>query len=164
MPPRLQLQGRQFGRLTVLNFAGSDGLSKWRCRCDCGTVLTVIGRNLVSGCSTSCGCLQLEMITKVNRKHGESIPCTREYAAWLSMKTRCTNSRFPRFKDWGGRGIKVCTRWRESFSNFLADMGRKPSPKHSMDRINNDGDYTPNNCRWATASQQARNCRPKRKR
>lgn len=87
----------------------------------------------------------------------------KERRAWSAMKTRCLNPRMPGFEHWGGRGIKVCDRWRWSFANFYADVGAAPTPKHSLDRINNDGDYEPGNVRWATPSQQASNRRPNTK-
>jgi hypothetical protein len=94
-------------------------------------------------------------------KHGASY--WPEYQSWSDMKQRCSNPRHPRFNDWGGRGIKVCDRWRHSFENFLADIGRKPTPEHSIDRIDVNGDYEPTNCRWATASEQMSNQRRQRK-
>ena len=111
--------------------------------------------SLRGGVSLSCGCLQREIATT----HGESRvgAYTPEYNAWSSMRRRCAARSGDKFRRYGARGITVCDRWRESFENFLADMGRKPTPKHSIDRVDNDGNYEPSNCRWATAKEQQRN-------
>lgn len=100
-----------------------------------------------------------------NFRHGHSCGGRRtpEYRSWKAMKTRCTNTNFPTFKHYGGRGIRICDRWINSFENFFADMGPKPTPKHSLDRIDNNGNYEPSNCRWATQDQQVRNCRRARR-
>jgi len=107
---------------------------------------------LSSGHTTHCGC-------KEEHKHGDATGgrVTPEYISWRAMLRRCSDPKHERFKHYGGRGIKVCERWRESYVAFLADMGRRPSPKHSIDRIDGDGDYEPSNCRWATRSEQERN-------
>ena len=151
----IDISGQRFGRLTVLGFSHSNSIKRyWMCRCDCGKFKTVILSQLRSGMTRSCGCLRHE---GYRRTHGGA--STSEYASWLSLKNRCRNSRDRNFKNYGGRGIKFCDRWLK-FENFLADMGKKPSPKHSIDRYpNNDGNYEPGNCRWATAFEQACNTR-----
>ena len=126
-----------------------------KCKCDCGNIKTVRYSHLKTGRVKSCGCLQRKLASKRMTKHGE---CNSdEYKAWAQMKSRCYNKNYTNFKLWGGRGIVVCDKWRASFGNFLKDMGRKPSKKHSLDRINNDKGYSLDNCRWATRVEQSRN-------
>ena len=149
---------QQFGRLTVV--ARVKG-QLWQCLCSCGNTVTAYGSSLRS--RTSCGCAKKEhqLSGNARRRHGHYINRrpTPERRAYSHMLPRCYNNNFPRYRDWGGRGIVVCDRWRESFDNFIADMGFKPSPKHSLDRIDNNGNYEPSNCRWATPSEQQRNKR-----
>jgi hypothetical protein len=163
------LTGRVFGRLTVLGLAPrlptSRGL-RWHCRCECGKEVISPGRNLKCGKATSCGCRQRETAARQavamgegNIRHG--MTDTPEYARWHGMMLRCYNPKDPGYKWWGGRGIKVCERWH-TFENFHADMGARPSVKHSIDRIDPNGDYCPENCRWATQTQQQRNKRSNR--
>ena len=161
--------GLKFGRLTVIaRIANGPEHARWQCRCDCGSPFECLGYRLRNGSATSCGCLARETISLKQTKHGEAGKrkdgaCpkpTPEYRAWMNMQKRCYNPRTKNFKNWGGRGIKVCKRWRDSFENFLADMGRRPSDSHSMDRYpDNDGDYKKRNCRWATAKEQRANQR-----
>jgi hypothetical protein len=156
---RLELVGKNFGRLTVVAFAGlSRRHSFFRCRCKCGTERVVLGSNLVTGVSQSCGCRRREISRVRFRTHGMSF--SNEYKAWDRMKQRCTNPRRGKFKDYGGRGIKVCRRWFNSFAAFFADMGPRP-PGRTLDRRDNDGNYEPGNCRWATRSEQRKNQRPR---
>lgn len=164
---RLQLAGKRFGRLIVVSCAGSDGIQTlWNCLCDCGNTHVVKCRHLINTNVRSCGCLQLETIKavgKANTRHGECKPIpTVEYISYKSMLNRCYNVNDPNYRNYGARGISVCNRWRKSYPNFLADMGRKPSLKHSLDRINNNGNYKPSNCRWATSVEQNRNQRDNR--
>jgi hypothetical protein len=135
----------------------------WLCRCDCGNETTVATSNLTKKQPTkSCGCHRREEIGNRSRTHGDgSIPrgIAREYAAWQQMKNRCLNPNDKRFADYGGRGITVCDRWVNTYENFLADMGRRPSSRHSLDRVDVNGNYEPSNCRWATNREQSRNRR-----
>lgn len=152
------LSGLRFGRLTVIrrvtNSTSNGRGHKWECRCSCGETKVVLRRYLVTDRIRSCGCLLNESRGHNLRTHGLSY--TPEFKTWVSMIERCKNTG----RTWqvyhGARGIKVCDRWLV-FENFLADMGHRPSPQHSIDRIDNDGDYTPDNCRWATPKQQSAN-------
>ncbi len=169
------IQGRRFGRWTVLALIPKDEWRKskaeWECRCDCGVTKRVIGQNLVRGLTESCGCLRSELLSERkagnlhNLRHGHAFSgyTTSEYRAWAKMKDRCLNPDSRSFADYGGRGITVCDRWIDGFENFLDDMGPKPGPRLSIDRIDNDGNYEPGNCRWATQSQQNANRRPRKK-
>ncbi len=164
----LSLEGRRFGRLTVLTRGGATRSpcgkvhTNWICQCDCGKTRIVLGDNLRSGGTVSCGCLRREITIRRLTTHGEANRggCSAEYNCWLNLIARCENQNSKNWPLWGGRGIRVCARWRQSFVAFLADMGRKPSPRHSIDRIDPDGHYEPGNCRWATPSEQRRNRRP----
>lgn len=163
----LDLSGQRFGRLTALALLPARKASKlvWLCRCDCGIELEVLSESLRSGNTKSCGCMKIAALLARCLKHGNARANakTPEYSIWKTMKDRCFRRANPRFADWGGRGITVCERWRNSFPAFLADMGARPSRLHSLDRVNNDGNYEPGNCRWATAIQQAANKRMPRK-
>lgn len=139
---------------------------QFKCRCNCGEATVVALSHLRSGQVSSCGCLGKERRQAANLVHGEASNKTSsaEYRTWAKMIERCENPKVINFANYGGRGIRVCERWRSSFEAFLADMGRKPSPKHSIDRYpDNDGNYEPTNCRWATAKQQRANRRPRGK-
>ena len=134
---------------------------RWRCRCACGAIVIVYGIHLRSGHTKSCGCHKAAVARARRLVHGESRRRIREYEAWQMAKARCFNPKATGYKYWGGRGITMCDRWRDSYESFLADMGRCP-PRHSLDRWPNpDGNYEPGNCRWATAKQQAANKRPR---
>lgn len=150
------LAGMKFGRLTAISRSPNRGRKTcWLCVCDCGSEDAYEAEKLKNGNTQSCGCLRAEMRALANTTHGKTM--TKAYESWASMIQRCTNPKKKQFANYGGRGIKVCDRWLK-FENFLADMGECPSGK-SLDRINNDGDYEPGNCRWATRKEQMRNRR-----
>lgn len=155
------LKGQRFGRLRVLNRDRTNvRYIKWRCICDCGGRKSVRSDHLRTGRSKSCGCYSIELNIKRRYVHGESGRRTlsREYRAWRDAINRCSNPNVAGFKYYGARGIRVCDKWRASYVAFLADMGRCPSGR-SLDRENNDGNYEPGNCRWATPKEQSNNRR-----
>lgn len=146
------LTNKKFGRLTVLIRNGiKDGQYFWKCKCDCGKEVSVRSRDIRKGKTISCGCWNNEK----RIKHGKYK--TPEYGIYQNMKSRCIHKSNIMYHRYGGRGITVCDRWLESFENFLEDMGKRPSHIHSIDRINNDGNYEPSNCRWATKLEQDNN-------
>lgn len=154
--------GRRFGRLTVLREAErrrcpTQIYRVWFCRCDCGKMKEVIMSSLGSGKTTSCGCHQKEIVSQMYTTHGMST--TSEFSIWQEMGNRCYNLNHKNYFNYGGRGISVCERWRNSFVNFFQDMGFRPTTKHSLDREENNGNYEPSNCRWATGKVQGKNKR-----
>lgn len=153
----ISLIGKTFGRLTVLDRAGSskNGHSIWLCLCECGVTANVLGTNLRTGHTTSCGCYNTEVVTKHNQ-YGSLT-----YQSWKGMIQRCINPKSSKYKDYGGRGITVCSKWMESFISFVNDMGIRPGKQFTIDRIDNDKGYYKNNCRWATRLQQNLNKRKK---
>ncbi len=145
------MTGQSFGRLTVVsrNGGGHTG-ARWLCRCACGNEVTAYRNNLIAGHQTSCGCFAIEKSTR----HGMSKD--RLYVNWVQMKGRCLNPKNHKYAQYGGRGVTVCARWLD-FANFIQDMGRPPSETHTIDRIDVNGNYEPNNCQWATPTQQMNN-------
>lgn len=158
------LAGERFGRLSAISNIGVNGNLQrlWLCQCDCGENTTVAGAGLRSGNTQSCGCIRRERAIRLGcerKTHGEATTRTPEYYSWSAMKERCLNPRKDNYPRYGGRGILVCDRWREDFEAFLADMGRRPSQRHTLDRIDTNGNYEPDNCQWSTPKQQANNRR-----
>lgn len=160
MTQLINLKGKRFGRLRVLRQIperrGRDVM--WECRCRCGKTRIVYGVNLRAGRTTSCGCYHRE---RCRTRDGAAV--TREYFAWRHMILRCHDTGNQAYRHYGGRGIRVCAKWRRSFKAFLKDVGPRPSDKHSIDRYpDNNGDYEPSNVRWATMKEQGRNRRTSR--
>lgn len=170
MSSLVNITGKRYGRLTVLTQGRKrlyGGSVAWRCRCDCGNTVLVVGISLRRGLTRSCGCLQRDAAS-VQAKAQAGIQSTkhglyksREYLCWVNAKQRCYNPHRPEYKNYGGRGIGMCKRWRNSFEAFYADMGPCP-PGLTLERKNNHKGYTPSNCKWATWAEQARNKRYKR--
>jgi hypothetical protein len=162
MPQRFEdLTGQRFGRLVALRkYEIPSKVTRWVCVCDCGNETRSFKTALKRGQAQSCGCLRRELssqaakLRKTNLKHGLSK--TPEYGVWLTMRRRCDDPNVEKFQQYGGRGIKVCERWQK-FENFISDMGRRPGPEFSIERLDNDGNYEPSNCRWETVQEQSYN-------
>lgn len=158
MSKRIDLTGKTFNMLTALNFShkNASGGAVWECKCLCGNTTYVRAGFLKTGITKSCGCMKKIWIGETSRRHGKTK--TSEYQSWTCMKRR-GSKKYPFAHNYADRGITICDRWRNSFEDFLSDMGPKPTPKHTLDRINTDGNYEPGNCRWATMKEQCNNKR-----
>ena len=155
----IDLSGARFGRLTVVARAPKTHPKKahWSCLCDCGRTSIVWGSHLRSGLISSCGCLRNEMSLARTITHG--LTRSPEYSVWCGMKRRCYNKHDRRYMSYGGRGIRLCPTWEHSFETFIADMGQRPTPNHSIERIDVDGNYCKDNCAWIPLRNQAFNKR-----
>lgn len=167
MPAPVEMIGLKFNRLTVTKQVASivypsTVMRAYEAVCDCGKTVIVQGADLRSGNTKSCGCWRVENTRRIKTTHGDARvgKITPEWRAWCNLIRRCEDPSVDRYPAYGGRGIKVCKRWKKSYPNFLSDMGRKPGPTHSIDRIDVNGDYKPSNCRWATPEEQKVNKRP----
>lgn len=152
------ITGLVVGRLTVVRVEEKRGkVYFWRCRCECGQEAVVSGVSLRNGNTKSCGCAKMEVLRHRNVTHGKT--GTPEHRIWSGIKNRCSNQNDKCYKYYGGRGVRVCQRWQDSFENFLEDVGYRPDPSLSLDRIDPRGDYEPGNVRWLTIQEQQRNKR-----
>jgi hypothetical protein len=158
-----QLGGRRFGHLTVVSFVEiRQGNAYWLCHCDCGNESITAAHRLKRGGAQSCGCRQYNGFKRSQLRHGDTVgrKLTREWIAWVKMRDRCNNPKNNRYYCYGAIGVSVCELWNTDYASFLAHVGRKPTPRHTLDRWPNpNGNYEPGNVRWATAKEQANNKR-----
>ena len=158
----MDLIGKKFGRLTPIRKLVMKHRSHYECKCECGNEIIVICKNLKNGNTKSCGCLRNDQcfvtgIQNLAHGHAKQNKITQVYRAYYAMRTRCYNKNYHNYERYGGRGIKVCQRWLDSFEAFLADMGEPLNGDYSLDRIDNNGDYEPSNCKWSIQSDQLKN-------
>lgn len=168
MPAKIDITGQRYGRLVVVEEAARRGKSthtQWLCECDCGNRKIVAKGNLQQGKIVSCGCHSRDQVVARNFKHGHAVrgEIVPEHGVWRQMINRCENPKYHQFEDYGGRGIKVCSRWRHDFAAFYADMGPRPSKQHQIERVNNNRGYGPDNCEWVLPEINGRNKRCKKK-